>query len=104
LLRRLQAFLRALLDDPPNVIRVEFQHFTDIIEAEEPVVIAVEYPLGRLDEDSLSASSFCRAVLEITIDCILEHRRDQFYLRRMSGAAAIDMELLMDNDEIGLPE
>ena len=43
LLERLiqQALLRALLNDPPHVIRVEFQHFADIIEAEEPIIIPV---------------------------------------------------------------
>src|SRR5262245_27341442 len=99
-----QALLCALLDDAPNVIRVEFQHFTDVIEAKEPIVILVQDPLGRLGEDSFSASTFCRTVLEVTIDCVLKHRRDQFYLRRMSGTTSIHMEILMDDDDVGLSE
>src|SRR5262249_46738768 len=106
LLERLiqQALLRALLNDPPHVIRVEFQHFADIIEAEEPIIIPVQDPLGGLREDSFSPSTFGRMVLQVTIDCVLEHRRDQFYLRRMSGTAAIDMEIFMDDDDVGLSE
>src|SRR5262245_61434144 len=99
-----QALLRALLNDPSHVIRVEFQHFTDVIEAKEPIVILVQDPLGGLREDSFSPSTFGCIVLQVTIDCVLEHRRDQLYLWRMSATAAIHMEILMDNDDVGLPE
>ncbi len=71
----------SLPEDSSNVVRVEFQHFTNIVKAKNPIFIVIKNPLGRLGEDSFSAPGLGGAILEIAVDRILEHGCDQFYFR-----------------------
>jgi hypothetical protein len=65
-----------LSKNPSNVVRVELQHFTNIIKTKKPVIILAKDPLGRFRENPFAASSFSRVILEITVDGVFQHGRD----------------------------
>ena len=92
------------IKDSSDIIRVEFQHFADIVKTKKPIFIPVKDPLRRFREDPFSASSFARTILQVAVNRIFQHGCDQSYLRCMSGIAPVDMEILVDNDNIGLTE
>ena len=99
-----QALLGILPKDSSDVTRVEFQHFANIVKTKKPIFIPVKDPFRGFREDPLSASRFGRTILEIAVNRILQHGCDQSYLRCMSGIAPVDMEILVDNDNVGLTE